>query len=216
MKIVKLVCCCAMFMASVGAMAAPFTYTWSTTDDGTSSGDLAGTPGRPVVISITLDNGGSTNVNQTWGPNQLTSVSFSISGSVVSTIDVTHPDHTLIAAGVFQSNAAGDLTVMLSSFRGTMVSQAPVTPGTDTDPVGNWYVTTSGNTIYISGGGSNSLKVNNHLQMNTASNWQRAGIATPPASNNATAVPSMPMVAFGILGLMLSFFGGRFKAKGGV
>lgn len=214
MKIIKLMCCSTILMASFGAMAAPFTYTWSSTTDGGSSGDFTGAAGRPVVISITLDNGGSTNVNQTWTSSELVSVSYSLSGSALSTIAVTVAGHSLnVAPGDFQSNGAGDLTAMSTSYNGELTNQTPVTPGTDTDPVFKWWINT-GNPIYSSDGNTNTIKVNNHTQMNTASNWQRSGSATPPAaSNTVTAVPSMPMVAFGILGLMLSFFGGRFKTK---
>lgn len=216
MKLIKLVCSAATLMVSFGAMAAPFTYTWSTTSSGNSTGDFAGAAGRPVVISITLDNGGSTNVSQTWSPTTPPiSVSFSLSGNVLSTIDVFSVGHALSANGSsFQSDAAGNLFRMPHSFNGTLTSQNAVTQGTDTDPVSSWSISQS-NPIYQSDVNTNSISVLNHTQMNTPSNWQRAGIA-PATSSSATAVPSMPLVAFGVLGLILSFFGSRFKSKSSV
>jgi len=205
-------------MVSFSAMAAPFTYTWSTTTSANATGDFAGTAGRPVVISITLDNGGNTNVSQTWSATTPPiSVSFSLSGSVLSTINVFSVGHTLSANGSsFQSDAAGNLTAMPHSFAGTLSSQVAVTQGTDTDPVSSWSVSQS-NPIYQSDAGNNSISVSNHTQMNVASNWQRTATVVPPAtSSSATAVPSMPMVAFGVLGLILSFFGSRFKSKSSV
>ncbi|WP_299772406.1 hypothetical protein [uncultured Pseudoteredinibacter sp.] len=199
------------FIISPGAMATQYIYTWSTTTNGGSTGDFSGPAGRPVVVSITLDNGGTTNINQTWTSAQIVEVSFSLSGNILSSMNPSLPGHTLTATptSILQSDGAGDLSVMPNSISGALASQVSVTPGSDTDPVDEWYINAA-NGIYFSDLRNNDLSVANVIQNNSAASWQQGGsVPSPGAPSAAQAVPTFPAFAVFLLSLIIGAAGAR-------
>ena len=108
-----------------GLQAPPFTVSW----DGTISGvDEAGSTGvsvgDPFTFTLTLDNGGSTALSQTWDGGDFVSAGISVNaGAFVDTsFDLVGGMYS--ASGVFATNALGELTSKGTWWHATLPPEA--------------------------------------------------------------------------------------------
>ena len=115
----------AFIVLPTGLQAAPFTVSW----DGTiSQVDEAGSTGvsvgDPFTFTLTLDNGGTTALSQTWDGGDFVSAGISVNaGAFVDTsFDLVGGMYS--ASGVFATNALGELTSKGTWWHATLPPEA--------------------------------------------------------------------------------------------
>ncbi len=129
-----------LFLASLGfiltinsASADPYTLRFTSTV--VSNPAPAGvTLGDPLIINVVVDNGGSSQANQTWDSGDIVSVNFAAGPRYA--INILNP--TLVSpSGTIQTNAAGDVSAVSADWFDT--SSAPVMDSNGT-VVSSWGI----------------------------------------------------------------------------
>lgn len=207
MTCLRVVCISVLLAMSSIVSSAPFVYNWTDVSSVGSSGSFSGTTGQPFSIVVTLDNGGASNISQTWTISQVVSIAFILNGATLATLDPQHPDYSsTTSSGSYASDASGDLVLVPTSVSGFLSSQAPVISATDPDPVFSWFIN-GANEVYASGlGGSiSSVFAQNVTGNRVASNWGQGAPApiTPPVVATPKAVPVASPFVLGLLGVCM-------------
>jgi hypothetical protein len=147
--------------------------------------------GQSVKVTAALDNGGTSNVSQTWTTSDLQSVTWDFnSGGLVTTFNSPWGGSLGGTSGNFATDGTGTLTSVMNSWWDSSVGSDFLTSGPGTPS--NWFLT-GYNCVYRDTIGSICLQ--NVTSMLTASNW------TPYVS--AVPVPAAVwLFGTGILGLI--------------
>ena len=98
------------------ASAVPFSYRFESTVAAGTVG-LPASPGDPVSITVTLDNGGASLVTQVWTAADLQTVTFDINNGAATASFFSPFDVGLVFAdGNFVTDAAGNLTSVMDNW----------------------------------------------------------------------------------------------------
>ncbi|MDP6674475.1 MAG: hypothetical protein QGH93_06450 [Gammaproteobacteria bacterium] len=98
----------AVLLMASGAQAAPVQFEYN---DTVSSSLIAGiSAGQTANLTITLDNGGATNLSQSWGVADLQALTWNFNnGGLVTTFSSPFDGGLVNTAGSFTTNGAGAL-----------------------------------------------------------------------------------------------------------
>ena len=126
------------FATSLATHAAQFVYQYTDTISATSVDGLSN--GDNAVITLTLDNGGTSNQNQTWTSFDLAIVDFNFGDGAVQTTFFSPFDGGLASGlGSFTTDAAGNLLTVMTSWFDEFVTADYTTNISDSDNY-LWYL----------------------------------------------------------------------------
>lgn len=124
------------------AMSAPYSVTWTSTLSGSSTSPY--NAGEPTSITFLLDNGGTTNVSQTWNAVDVARVIYVFNdapNTITTVFDPNSTDGLSSTSGSFATDAAGILISSPTSWNDTSASGTVVSSN---DPAGTtdfrWWV----------------------------------------------------------------------------
>lgn len=177
---------------SAPAFAVPFSFEYN---DTISSTNIAGlSVGQAAKITVTLDNGNSTNLGQTWTATDLQSVTYDFNnGGLVTTFNAPFDGGLFATFGDFTSDGAGTLMTVMSGWRDQQATTDFSTTGTAAEFT--WYLN-GGNPVYfqrpvVGSGTFSRVYLTNVNDMLSADNWS-------PVPEPST----MLLFGTGLLGLM--------------
>ena len=172
----------ALMVMGTSASAVPFSYRFESTVDRSSYG-LPASTGDPASITVTLDNGGSSIVNQVWTAAHLQSVTFDINnGAAVVSFFSPFDGGLLTSAGNFATDAAGNLTSVMGNWSDRSVTADFVANIPFVADL-NWFINGANGVLFddaFSNGGFQLFLPN--VQGNTdPANWTRVtALSLPP------------------------------------
>ena len=189
----------ALMVMGTSASAVPFSYRFeSTVADGTSG--FPASPGDPASITVTLDNGGTSDLSQVWTREHLQSVVFDINNGA-ATASFFSPfdggiffDPTVPDPGSFATDAAGNLiSVPLGeiSWQDRFVT-ADFAASFPFDNDLNWFFIGRNPVLIDDFGGARTLRLNLA---------DVAGIVDPASWSRVTALPLPPTLLLLLVGL---------------
>ena len=184
-------------------VAAPYTLQFTSTVVTGRSLPAGISVGESFEVYVVVDNGGTTDSNQTWGFADIQSVRYSInSGSYIAIF----PSSTFASpstGGVIQTDGGGRVTSSTADWA------AASTPG-NMDSSGlelyEWYINGANDMIFY------SPCCNPSVGAADSTNDSRLWTVTPgdpSATSAATAVPALPLFGLFALGGLLGLFGLR-------
>ena len=178
------------------ALAEPFSYVHETTiaPDSTHPDVNAGDTLR---IIVTMDNGGTTNENQTWtAADHLQSVTFEVSNggvtSLVTTFSAPFDGGLAGSTGNFVTDADGVPTAVMDDwFDGNVTTD--FTTNSSQDPLMplDWFIN-GANAVYTENGLNATININDVRNNNNAAFWSFLAGSTPPSSVGGFAEPLFP------------------------
>lgn len=183
-----------LLTASTAANAGPYTFTYTDTVKNSTNNPPGTSVGDTVTITLVLDNGNNSLINQTWTYLNLVSVSFQVN-SWSATIDYTSGKETFPGAqfGDFTTNGSGTLTGVMGDWSDNSVSTSNGTFSSGYNPTGiQWYLN-GGNAVY--GTSDNWINLTNVGNDIIASYWN-VSAAVPEAGDFGL------MAGVGVLGLV--------------
>ena len=158
----------AFSLTALPTQASPIQYAFNTT---VSSSSISGVSvGNAAKITVTLDNGGSGLISQTWNTaTDLKSVIFDFNnGGLLTTFFTPWGGGLTLSAGNFATNASGVLTSVMTSWVG------PESVGTDFttngQTPGSWFLNGQ-NGVYYTPSYATSIEINNVVSVLTPSSW---------------------------------------------
>ena len=114
--------------AGFQANAALFQFQFEDTISSTTISGLSG--GQSALVTVALDNGGTSLISQTWTAFDLQSLTFDFNdGGVVSTFSAPFDGGINFVAGNFETDAAGELTAVMNDWSDYSVSSDFVNSG---------------------------------------------------------------------------------------
>ena len=158
------------------AQAVPFSFEYI---DTISNTDIAGlSAGQAAQITVTLDNGGLTNLSQTWTASNLQSVTWDFnSGGFVTTFSAPFDGGLVFTTGDFETDAGGTLTSVMSSWTDSTVTANFTTTGSGTNFA--WFLN-GANAVYFE---SNSfVELTNVQSMLGPANWSPVSEIPEPST----------------------------------
>ena len=181
----------ALMVMGTSASAVPVSYRFESSVDISSFG-LPASPGDPASITVTLDNGGVSIVNQVWTAADLQSVTFDINNGAATVSFFSPFDGGLLAGfGNFATDAAGNLTSVMDDWAdrtvtADFVANVPSVGGLD------WFIN-----------GANGVVFNNSF---SAPRFQLflpnvQGNTNPANWSRVTALPLPPTLLLLLVGL---------------
>ncbi|GAB6141279.1 hypothetical protein JCM14076_20080 [Methylosoma difficile] len=163
-----------LMMLTATAHAAPVSFQYK---DTIALVNIAGlNTGDNAKITVTLDNGGTSLLNQTWTAADLLSVKFDFNNGFLSTTYLAPfgGDGVDAIDGDFTTDASGILSSVLTTW-------IDYNPGTDYSGNGSspdsWFLY-GNNSVYYQGSGEH-VDLANVSAMSDAANWQIVPTATP-------------------------------------
>lgn len=158
----------AFSLTALPTQASPIQYAFNTT---VSDSDISGVSvGNAARITVTLDNGGSSLISQTWNTaTDLKSVIFDFNnGGLLTTFFTPWGGALTISAGNFATNASGVLTSVMTNWAddesvGTDFTTNGQTPG-------SWFLNGQ-NGVYYTPSYATSIEINNVVSVLTPSSW---------------------------------------------
>ncbi|MCX7109093.1 MAG: PEP-CTERM sorting domain-containing protein [Proteobacteria bacterium] len=190
----------AFSLTALPTQASPIQYAFNTT---VSSSSISGVSvGNAAKITVTLDNGGSGLISQTWTTaTDLKSVIFDFNnGGLLTTFFTPWGGGLTASAGNFATNASGVLTSVMTSWEDYDVGTDFTTNG---QTPGSWFLNGQ-NGVYLDPSSLNSISVNNVGLVRTPSSW------TLVQQNNVPAPGTLWLMLPGLAALRA--FGKRQKA----
>ena len=179
----------ALMVMGTSASAVPFSYRFESTVSGLTTG-FSVLPGDPASITVTLDNGGMSDLSQVWTAAHLQSVTIDVDNGAVFAIFFSPFDGGLdLDIGSFETDAAGTLTSVPSFW-----SDVDVTTNFGVSfPIGSglgWTITDANPVLFD--GDTLGLFVTNTIGLTDPANWSRV---------TSTALPLPPTLLLLIVGL---------------
>lgn len=194
------------------AWAAPFTATWVDTLSSPSTSPYV--IGEPVVVEVTFDNGGNSTVSQTWGVDDLLSITYIFNNApntITTSFDLVANSPTM--SGSFQTDGTGTLTAVPASLNGTATGGVGVTSD---DPTGDqdfrWWINGYNEVLVNDTGGSisNAAFAANVETNLDAGAWSMGDVVVP----EARPVPILSIWAIAVFALLLLVLGLHKSARG--
>lgn len=131
--------------------------------------------GNPLQVTLALDNGGSSLLNQTWTASDLVSVTFDFNNGAHRTVFNPNGGNGLDSStGSFVTNGSGVLTSVLSNWFD--FSSVNVISTNSSQTPDEWYLNGFNSVYGVSG---NYVDINNVSNMTTASSWSIAPVPVP-------------------------------------
>ena len=128
----------ALMVMGASASAAPVSYRYDSAVD--VAFGLPASPGDPVSITVTLDNGGVSLVNQVWTAADLQTLTFDINnGAAIFSFFSPFDGGLLAGDGDFTTDAAGNLTSVMSNWTDRFITADFVT-NLPFDTELNWFI----------------------------------------------------------------------------
>ncbi len=187
--------------------AAPYYMTFTSTADNSQFGApyvdnvMAG---DSVVVTVVVDNGGSSSLSQTWQASDVVSVTFNFGGGAhITTFDPNGTDGLDSTTGTFTTDASGALTAVPSSW--TDQTNVNVVSTNSSQTPNAWFLN-SMNDKYYTDAFNNAVGIPDDTENINPANWSLS--STPPA---AVPGPSAPAIA---LMLAAAAWWGRRSRKG--
>ena len=197
-------------LAASAARAVPYVTTYSGTVAYSTMPGVA--DGSGYVVSVVFDNGGSTVLNQSWSPDDITCVMWRTDqGTVVYAQPILQGNSLISGSGNADTDGTGWLTQMFTA----IVTPTGVPPAsyTATSPIaGNvtWYAN-GGNHVFRYDGGSGPAEfsdasggVRMQLQFWSPPQQFTGTCAAPPAPPTPTPVPTLGQGALALLGAAMA------------
>ena len=190
-------CALASCVLSATAVAAPYAISHTGTISNSSIPGVNN--GEPYTVTVVMDNGGGTTVNQTWAAANVTCVKWTMNTAANVTFNHDVTLDTLFSAGQVQTDGAGVLTANFSELDdsdGVQAGSYSATGLAIVDPTAEWYLNEA-NGIFTPDGWT--TRIDDPLggvQMDIAS-WSHpqpflGGCLTAPApAPMPTAIPTL-------------------------
>jgi hypothetical protein len=184
-----------LLTASTAANAGPYAFTYTDTVSNGPGGYVPGASvGDTVTITLVLDNGNNSLINQTWTYSNLVSINFKVN-SWSATIDYTSGKETFSGAqsGTFTTNGSGTLTSVMTYWSDNTISASNCTFSGGYNPSAPYWYLNGENGVY--GSNSDMIFAANVANDLIASNWN-VSAAVPEAGDFGL------MAGVGVLGLV--------------
>jgi hypothetical protein len=194
----------ASLLVSAGAIAAPYSITYSGTMNAST---LPGVnSGEAYTVTLVMDNGGATAASQAWGAGNLTCVLWTMNNAanVGFAQDLVASAGTMLITGSATTGAGGALTANFSEVTSNVASNYTVAgPGfAPVDPV-NWFLNNLNNVMYDTGFARSFGDAAGSVQMGFA-NWTNPQPdARPCTAAAALAGPSLPVPTLSQWGMII-------------
>lgn len=163
------------FGLSTSAISAQFSYQFSET---VSFSSIAGiNVGDNAVITVTLDNGGTTNESQIWTSFDLAIVNFNFGDGALDTTFFSGFDMGLVdTVGSFSTDAMGNLITAPSNWSDSSITNDVTRNPSAAFVTFSWFIN-GGNEIYAED--ETFISINNVGNIDDASFWTEVGGAAP-------------------------------------
>jgi hypothetical protein len=159
------------------ANAALFQYQYVNTISDTSIAGL--TVGDSAKITVALDNGGTSNISQTWTSSSLQAVTFDFNNGGLKTTFYSPWGGSLSnGLGIFATDGTGTLTSVMDAWQDIINISPDYTSNSSATPL-YWYLNGL-NEIYGSDAGF--INLSRVSSMVTASNWAPVSAVPVPAA----------------------------------
>ena len=182
--------------------AAPYTLQFTSTTSSNGTYPPGASFGDSFEIYVVVDNGGATDINQTWGYSDIQSVVYSINGGsfIASFPQATFIDNNLGDIGDIQTDGAGAVSSSTASWSATSTAGNLDSNG---DELEEWYVNGENDMIFYTGGNPDSVGAD--ASTDDAGSWSVSPGVVGPGGGVPTSVPTMSAygLALTVLGLLL-------------
>lgn len=188
----------ALMVMGTSASAVPLSYRFESSVGANSFG-LPASPGNPVSITVTLDNGGASVVNQVWTAADLQTLTFDINnGAAIFSFFSPFDGGLFVGFGDFATDAAGNLTSVMGNWADRFITADFVASVPIVNDL-NWFIN-GGNSVLFDN--SDPLTISNvalflpDVEGNIdPANWARVTALPLP--------PTLPLLLVGLGGVAL-------------
>ena len=193
----------ALMVMATSASAVPFSYRFESTVSGNTIG-FPVLPGDPASITVTLDNGGMSDLSQVWTGADLQSVTFDINNDAAVVSFFSPFDGGLSGdAGSFETDATGSLISTPLEWFDEDIS-TDFTANVPVTPVLLWFI--NGFNPVLADDGDLSLYLSDVAGMRNPANWSRVTALPLP--------PTLLLLLVGLAGVALLRRAGPGHARG--
>lgn len=198
----------ASLLVSAGAIAAPYSITYSGTMSASTLPGVSG--GETYTVTLVMDNGGATAASQAWVGGDLTCVLWRMNnvGNIAFAQDLVASAATMAIGGSATTDAGGALTANFNSIVSNAATNYTVA-GTGfalVDPV-NWFLNSINNIMYDTAFGRSFGDVAGGTQM-AIGNWSNpqpfTGACDAAAALGGRPVPTLSQWGMIILSSLLA------------
>ena len=184
----------ALMVMGTNASAVPFSYRFESTIS-TAPLSLPAAVGDPASITVTLDNGGTSDLSQVWTAAGLQSVTFDVNNGAITVSFFSPFDGGLdLDFGSFETDATGTLISVPSFWSDQDVTaDFAVNFAFDTDL--SWSITDANPVLFD--GGALELFVAGTIGLTDPANWTRVTVTALPLP------PTLLLLLVGLGGLVL-------------
>lgn len=165
-------------MIGTSASAVPFSYRFDS-QIASAQFEPFGSIGDPASITVTLDNGGTSDLSQIWTAAHLQSLTFGVNGAAVASFFTPFDGGLASSVGAFATDASGNLISAPSSWWDTSVT----TDFTASFPVNSelWWFVSGFNAVLFDTSGEPALSLADIEGTTDPANWSRvADLPLPP------------------------------------
>lgn len=193
----------ALMVMATSASAVPFSYRFDSTVIAGTTG-LPASPGDSASITVTLDNGGTSDLSQVWTGADLESVTFNINnGAAVVSFFSPFDGGLSDDAGSFETDATGSLISAPLEWFDEDIS-TDFTANVPVTPVLLWYI--NGFNPVLADDDDLSLYLSDVAGMRNPDNWSRVTALPLP--------PTLPLLIVGLVGVVFLRRAGPGTARG--
>ena len=187
-------------LVSAGAIAAPYSITYSGTMNASSLPGVNG--GEAYTVRLVMDNGGASAANQTWvaGDLQCAFITMNNANDAAFAQDLLASAATMTIAGSATTNAAGALTANFTSVVSNVATNYTVVGLALVDPV-DWYFNSNNNVFHDTGFARSFGDATGGTQMAIA-NWSNPQSFNRPCTA-AAALGSNPVPTVSQWGMII-------------
>jgi hypothetical protein len=174
------------------ANASLFQFQFQETISNTSIAGLS--VGQTAKLTVYLDNGGTSNLSQTWDSDDLQAVTFDFNnGGLLTTFNSPWDGGLAYWDGAFETDTGGNLISVMDEWSDAGVT-SDYTTNADVAPF-DWYLDPY-NDVYHDGN-DDRVGLNNVLSMASASSWNQVSAVPVPAAIWLFGTALIGLVGFG-------------------